>query len=493
MTPDSVSLELKPNTKAKNKNNWRWLIAGIIVTTLVGNRFNVAILGWVATVPWLVYLRRSSGWRSQVALFLAVQLGTFIQMLKIITEPIPWFFAAMFSVPSAAFGFLLLLLFEASRRRLGDAWGLILFPAITIVSEWVAATYSGMGSWGALAYSQLDNLALLQLTSLFGLTGVSMVLASTSALTAVLIDSQARARWRRATYAIGALVVAAHIFGAIRIYTPLPGPLVTVATVSTDIGIGADGLLPSADQLATANNALFSRTEKAMEQGAALVVWNEGSTAVPAAEEDAFIARGQALAQAHQADVVLAYVVPIDGMKRFENKYLWLSPSGPLETYFKHHPVPGEGAIASTDPIRVFSRPYGNAAGAICYDYDYPGLAHQHALGGAGIVAVPSSDWRGIDPFHTQMARVRGIEGGFSVVRSVRWATSAAYDALGRPRASSGYFEGERVMIARLPTQQIPTLYNQIGDVLPFAAFIVLLIASGFLFRQRRRTDVEKV
>jgi apolipoprotein N-acyltransferase len=100
---------------------------------------------------------------------------------------------------------------------------------------------------------------------------------------------------------------------------------------------------------------------------------------------------------------------------------------------------------------------------------------------------VPASDWRGIDPYHTQMARIRAIEGGFSVVRPVRWATSGAFDAYGRQRAAMSHFEeNERVMLATVPTTPAPTLYASIGDS---AAMLYLLILIGALaagFRRRR-------
>jgi len=227
------------------------------------------------------------------------------------------------------------------------------------------------------------------------------------------------------------LVVLAHTYGALRLQRNFNGPLVTVATVTTDVHMGPQGL-PSNKQIAEGTEQLLARTVEALSRGATLVVWNEGSTAIDKRGEEAFIARAQALAQEYHADIVVAYVVPLDGMRRFENKYAWVTPDGVLERYLKRHPVPGEGSVKGTDPVRVLGRPWGKAAGAICYDF--PQLALTHAMLGADIVAVPASDWRGIDPFHTQMAAVRGIEGGFSVVRSVRWATSGAFDALGRPQ-----------------------------------------------------------
>ncbi len=106
-------------------------------------------------------------------------------------------------------------------------------------------------------------------------------------------------------------------------------------------------------------------------------------------------------------------------------------------------------------------------------------MAREHAALDVDLVVVPSNDWRGIDPFHTQMALVRGIEGGFSVARSVRFATSMVGDALGRVRGSASWFEGERVMVARVPARRVETLYSRVGDVLPVAAGLLWLLGSG--------------
>jgi apolipoprotein N-acyltransferase len=118
--------------------------------------------------------------------------------------------------------------------------------------------------------------------------------------------------------------------------------------------------------------------------------------------------------------------------------------------------VPTEPILKGVAPIRVLARPWGRAAGAICYDYDFPALAREHANGGAGVVMVPGGDWRGIDPHHSLMVRVRAIEGGMSVVRPVRDGTSMMFDAYGRVRASLGAWEAnEGIIIGTVPTQQI--------------------------------------
>ncbi|MEO0600099.1 MAG: nitrilase-related carbon-nitrogen hydrolase [Myxococcota bacterium] len=455
------------------------LAAGIVFTALAGNRFNVGLIGWVAAVPWLLALRRLRGWRLWTLFFVALQLGTMLNILKIITDPIPVLFVPMFSVPTAAGAFVGYAIFEVLRRRLGDGWGLVLFPALTVALEALSFSTSEMGSWGSLAYTQLDNLPLLQVTSLFGLSAVTALLGMVSAVVAVLVARSDRARFLPAAGFVAGVVLLAHAYGSVRLDRTLDGPRVTVATVTTDIHL-VDGAFPPPDERAAGTDQLFDRTATAVAAGAEVVVWNEGATAIEATEEAAFLDRAATFTREHGVDVLFAYVVPLTGGEyRYENKYVWMTPEGPLETYFKHHPVPGEGAVPGTDPLVAHVRPYGIAAGAICYDYDFPEMSKAHAAAGAGLALVPSSDWRGIDPFHSQMAAVRGIEGGYSVVRSVRWATSLATDALGRVRGAASYFEGERILLASVPAVRVPTLYSRIGEFLPGLGFLIVLVGAG--------------
>ena len=81
---------------------------------------------------------------------------------------------------------------------------------------------------------------------------------------------------------------------------------------------------------------------------------------------------------------------------------MWIRPDGEIDhVYLKHEPVPGEPAVRGMEPMTVVETPLGRASGAICYDYDFPYLAARHARLNVDIMALPSSDWRGIDPIHT--------------------------------------------------------------------------------------------
>ena len=84
------------------------------------------------------------------------------------------------------------------------------------------------------------------------------------------------------------------------------------------------------------------------------------------------------------------------------------------------------------------------------------------------------------------MARVRAIEGGFSLVRATRAGTSAAFDPYGRVRASmSAWEENERVMLATVPTARVATPYTRVGDV-PVVLLAVLVLAGAVRGRHAR-------
>ena len=404
-----------------------------------------------------------------------------------VTPPVTAPFALVFGVPLGAVAFTTLVLWDALRRRAGAAWSIPAFAALTALADVAGAVLSPAGHWAATAANQPENLPLLQLASLGGLGLVGLVMALPIGAGAALLAAPSPLRPWRTAVAAGAIAVAAHAWGALRLQAPVEGPTVRVAGVTVDF----PEPLTSMEDLRGREELLFARSELAAQRGAQLILWNEVATIVdPGPEEAALLARGADFARAHGVDLVLAYGVVL-GRSPFllDNVYVWLDPAGEiLERYQKHALPPGEPSVRGTAPLQVLERPWGRAAGALCYDYDFPALARAHARGGAGLVALPSSDWRGIDPQHTYMARVRAIEGGMSVVRAARASLSAAFDGYGRVRATLPATEqNERVMLATVPVTQVPTRYAAWGD-----APVVLLslgLLAGAALAPRRRPD----
>jgi apolipoprotein N-acyltransferase len=83
------------------------------------------------------------------------------------------------------------------------------------------------------------------------------------------------------------------------------------------------------------------------------------------------------------------------------------------------------------------------------------------------------------------MTHFRAIENGMSMIRANDHGLSSALDYHGRVLAQMNHFvTDERVMIADLPTEGLPTVYSRIGDLFAwlsigdFVALVVLAIVN---------------
>ena len=104
---------------------------------------------------------------------------------------------------------------------------------------------------------------------------------------------------------------------------------------------------------------------------------------------------------------------------------------------------------------------------------------------GADILLLPSGDWKEVSPYHAQMAIVRAIENGTSLLRPVSGAVSIACDYHGNIIAQRSYFDdGERVVVAFLPVEGIRTLYSLVGDSFAWICIAGLAGLLGLVVRR---------
>jgi apolipoprotein N-acyltransferase len=461
-----------------NRRLLYWLLAGIALTAITGYRWGTGVSAWFASAPWLAYAVMTRKLRARLILLGAVMLGVNLGVARIISPPIPFAMTFAYGVPGALLLFVALLSGAALIRRWGWHAGALAYASIATLLDWVTFALSPAGTWGTASVSQVDDLALLQLAALGGPALISWLVAWSNGVGAILLA--ARLRRGRLIHAgmVLAVVVAAHVLGAVRLDGALPAKTVRVAAVTTSLGPGPQGL-PPPDAIAREREVLFDKTARAFDDGAQLAVWNEAATLIAPDEEPALLDRAQSLAAEHHADFVMAYGVVLSRAPlRFDNVYAWVAGDGEvLERYQKHHPVPGEGSLKGTAKLRTLERPFGRTAGAICYDYDFPTMSRAQGRLGAELVAVPSSDWRGIDPDHGEISRIRAIEGGFTVVRPARNATSFVFDAYGRVVASMPA-SGSGVLLADAPVLHLETPYARLGDWPAAAAALHLIVAA---------------
>jgi len=465
----------------KKLNSWILLLAGILLIGIAHLSINVEILAWVASVPFLIYLSKTQGFLSRLWFVLALIIGWSLAIGKIMTDPLPWFMTPVWSIPIA--------LIQAPAYLIWAKWkdkkySLFIFPAVAVVLEWIQYTFTPLGSWGCWGYTQIDNLTVMQLTSVFGLAGVSFIIHFLNiSMAKLFIDGRLK---RSLAISLGVIMAACLIFGSLRfdIYNAQTKSTIKVATIGSDCEVF--GLPLPEKSIRNANvSKLFERTVEASKRGAQIIVWNEAAAVILKDEEISMKDSIKQIAQETNSTVVGAYNVLVSETPfRYEIRYVIYNPQGDLlSVYNKHQPVPGEPAPKGQEPAVSLDLGNTQIAGAICYDYDFPYLAKRIGDVSADIVVLPSSDWKGIDPIHTRMAAVRAIEQGHSIIRSTRFGLSAAINPTGTlVGQQSSFDENDKILVSDLPVDGIGTIYSVIGDLLVYLCIGFILVYIGLVF-----------
>ena len=198
-------------------------------------------------------------------------------------------------------------------------------------------------------------------------------------------------------------------------------------------------------------------------------------------------ARLERLAASHAVYLVVS--VDLVESSHKENRAWLFAPSGRLiGDYAKHHLVPGfeAGFVPGTDHV-VRAVDEHRIGLAICKDMDFPALGRSYSTLRVAALLVPAADFDVDAAIHARMAMLRGVEGGFTVIRSARrgWLTvSDRYGRIVDVTPSTKVPAASLAVVAPLGPGA-PTLYARLGDV--FGWLCVVASAAALLAAARRR------
>src|SRR5262249_14274040 len=133
----------------------------------------------------------------------------------------------------------------------------------------------------------------------------------------------------------------------------------------------------------------------------------------------------------------------------------------------------------------------------ICKDMDFPGLSRQYGAKGVGLMVVPAWDFTLDGWLHGRMAVLRGVESGFTIVRTAKQGLLTVSDDRGRVLVQQDATTLRWAsLLATAPVRHDATLYARWGDwfawlnVAGVILLLVLLITSrGAKLRRSPRRD----
>ena len=435
-------------------------------------------LAWCAPVPvlWLALRsgRRDAAWMTLLAATLG--LSSNVAYFRLLM-PLPAVLAAI-----AVKALLWLLVVLATRRlvlRYRAGWTVLAYPVLWVAIDTLMAALLPDGNWGSLAYSQADNLAVLQVAALAGVPGLLFLLClAPSALALLLAGGRAYAPAAGVTVL---LLAAAFAGGAWRVHgAPVSGgPLAGLVAIDDFIGPAT----PPARAQAIWDQYV-RHVEELAGQGARLVLLPEKIAVLTPAQADAVRLRFQALARGTGVWITVGIGVHDAAGRR---NLAWLfSPDGAAPvSYQKHHLAPPErdflaGSAYAVQPVA------GQAMGlAICKDMHFAPLGQAYGAAGAQAMLVPAWDFQFDAWMGARMTVVRGVENGYTVLRAAREGVLTVSDAYGRvlaERASSS-MPGS-TLLAPLPAH--PSVSTWAGWLGPLFGWLCVALGVILLCLGRR-------
>ncbi len=388
--------------------------------------------------------------------------GVFAALPPVVTVPIVLStFALQAALFPVAIGFA-----RYVQRRANPFATLFAFPACWTAMEYAISLFSPHGSFGSLAYSQMSAPFAIQCASLFGAYSVTFLICLFANTVAIALR---RETGSSLPVALGAaLCVLDAIFGLVRLTETQPNTI-RVAALS-DMRAMVTAYKADTLQSAVDLSSHYARAVRAVAgQGARLVVIPEGGVIVKRQWRAAVFAPLIAASRETGTQIIAgAWELTPPGDLAFA-----FNPDGSMESYGKRHPMP---LLEAEFTPGTASGLLGNGrAMAICKDMDFPRSIRADSESGVRLMAVPAGDLVYDGWIHGRVALMRGVENGFSIVRSAHQGLLTASDSRGRLIANKTAWAraGMSVLVADLPLGPGPTLYTRIGDVFAWLCITV--------------------
>jgi apolipoprotein N-acyltransferase len=462
----------------------RW-IAALLGGGLVALSSTLHPVWWAAWVGSAAVLWAAFGSRARVGAGLALAAGVIggIPFALYLLDVAPMAVVLGATLVNGLAYALGVALAAAVRRRVSPAIAVFAFPAWCAALETLRALTSPHGTASSLAYSQMEFTPVLQVASLGGAPAVTFVVMLFASALAFVAADGARSRTARAAAVPALAVVVASLgFGAWRLAAAPAASSTTVALAAFDL----PRPLPSDWRAVLA--AYRPRVQEAGDRGARLVVLPEEIARVSVDDLPALQSQLSEWSKAMHTTLVAGFRVGPDGAAR--NRLLAVGPDGGVASYDKRHLIPGleSRAVAASDNPVLIARAAGlKLGGSICKDFDFVDTGRALAAGGAQVVAAPAWDFGEDGWLHGRMAVLRGVEGGFTLVRAARNGMLTVSDRDGRVLAEGRSGPAAPLLVTQAPVPgDTSTLYARVGDVFGDACVVAVLAFLASLFLPRR-------
>jgi apolipoprotein N-acyltransferase len=485
---------------------WAALVAGAL-PVLAFPAPNLEFLAWFALVPGLLIMRASPsgreagvrGWWFGAGFIFAAHywllpnIGPALLLVAVVLGAL-W-------IPVAVSTWLLLRPPVTAARALA---ALVVVPSYWLLIEWIRSWQGFGGPWALLGASQWQHPAVLALAAVGGVWLVSFAIVAANVGIVILLAA-GHIPVRLLGAATTAVVIAAGPVAFALTPAPHPARFLTVTLVQPGIQHNPQIQVNASERISGGLRRLHPD----------LIVWGESSVADDLHTAPRLLARLEALSAADGAQILVNQDSQTPAGKT--KVAVLVGPRGIVATYTKTRLVPfgeyipfrqqlgwltkiSKAAPANMIPgtgakVMQVTAPGGRQVRIgvlICFESAFPDMSRVDARRGAQLIVYQTSDPTFQDSWapaqHASLGALRAAETGRPVVQAALTGVSAAYDAQGRLLASMTTAQrGLLTVRLGLTPAPVQTLFDRAGDVVPWTAIGIALLAAIAQFRAWRR------
>jgi apolipoprotein N-acyltransferase len=510
------------------------LLSGILLTAAFP-KIGLPWLAWGALVPLLLAIRDKSPRQSfRIGLFsggahyltliywLADTMRTFGQLPWHVCLPVLFLFALYLTLYIAGFS---ALISRLSRTPIRFA---LIVPVVWVAFEYLRATLLSGFPWEMLGYSQYPSLRMIQISDIFGVYGVSFLVAFGN--TCVFLcwqwafsgsPGKHRVKGSRIAGVISVfslLLIAVLIYGERRLaevdryMAAAPSPHIAVIQGNISQSVKWD---PAFCLSTTEKYAALSKSTS--PDNPALIIWPETATPFYFLNENRYTPMLLETIRNVGTDFVIgspafeqkgtkesyrnrAYLLTAEGNVAGHYDKARLVPFGEFVPFKQWLPFIGKIVAEVGDfeagPEGETLR-WGNyrLGMQICYEMIFPHLSRKATLNGADcIVNITNDAWYGTSSAPYQlfsMAIFRAVENRRTVIRAANTGISGFVDPGGRILGSTALF-ADAAMTRKVPLLQELSVYTRYGDLfawicLAFTIIITIKAMVTIITKSRRK------
>ena len=485
-------------------------------------QLNLEFLGWCGLVPAILIIPAAPSAREAAVRGWWLGAGFVLASLYWLIPsigPALLLVAVVFGVLWTGFGVAAWALLRPPLRPARALAALAVLPGYWVFTEWARSWQGFGGPWDVLGASQWQHPAVLALAAVGGVWLISFALVAAN--TGITILLLARGMMVRAAGAAGVAVAlaAGPVAFALTAAVP-PVRQVTVALVQPGLtrskhrGWMRACSCPASPLLA--NPAPAARCRPARCRPPRPDRLGESSVGTDIELQPVLFRQIRQLAVGTGAEVLVNQDASLpDGAR--SKVALLIGPRGIVGSYTKtrlvpfgeyiplravlgwlatisraaaSNMVPGDGAhlVHATDRL---GRPLPLGV-LICFESAFPDMSRVNADRGAQLIVYQTSDstfqgsWAPAQ--HASLSAVRAAETGRPVVQAALTGDTVAFDARGRLLAlMTAQQRGVTVVRLGLPPAGARTLYDRLGDYVPWAATGIVVVAAITGFHMVRR------